>query len=1061
MLLVMARFCNTWMRIPKLVVFFACFLPTDATELELCYTFYSADEFDAGASCGSTCLYRTSCEEDLSRSTCAKEDSCEKLLIQGQGVRFLDGYGCISCDLPGCLSCGSNSSYGGEVFCTECATHAGYSLDSSTGECNWDDSLYWTCIFIAIGTALFSPIVALLICVCLAEFRPATNTEALQRGRLMRFRSKLFKTKITEDGRVERYSIFTNIHGSESGKIAGPGHTLFMNWFVFLALLALYLAAGVKLFRQSDTEEDDLMDPCKQQDGSSDFDEIGERDGALAWAMWNYFGAIIMVALFLYGQTRLWSAMDANPARPSLKEFCVEFTGFPADETDRTKIRDSLGDWMETLQLARSGIVDISIAYDVSRDRHDAINSMLNDTLRKAQRQRRLHARSVMPSCKLVRQVPADISGFVDPGPLLVQVLAAIYHQTPIYCCRRRFVIADASGQMEAVQAQGRGEFLKSLRGSGTVFIIFDTQAVANAVASMGSAKLDGYGDVRVRMAVSDPLSVRWLDYERVSCWDRCLRISRAVLVFGVMFYIWMMAFFTYLSFEVFFQADESWAKEFFGTFIIGLLVPLGNAVFGMLIDNESSNVGTKDEESLRMWRLILGVFINGLANFGEVVLIHKSLFDRNFELGQLSETLELITKGGLFVPFGQEPGLREFHERLTAILFPAGLMVPLITIPLLENVVPFWVGRLRMKRDTRLTASDAERILKPGNVELVGPYCDMVVNLGLVAYCYWLSAGSYLFILWIAVALWSFLQGVQCRMNLLRWHGRSWFGGKELHACMKVLIALPLGFLASVLYVEWQRPHGYYIEGFLIHIVVHICFVYYILPTFQAPQSSRGFHYNDVLVRELAPIPTYMNTNPVEVLKSWYAPASGHNAPLNFYRNDKWYLHLQTPFATLASFEKEECMIVDGGIMRDVGRGARVLAEDLLPNGAFLKEAAGFVIPRENGGAALIGKRRFGPSSATGSDINPALDIEPGDKTERWGAPARIHPVEEHVNTVEEMPFSEPDGQVAPLPPIIAKRGSGGSRLESYEAEFHPFGLQEEEEEEADADEDSEEEWC
>jgi len=198
----------------------------------------------------------------------------------------------------------------------------------------------------------------------------------------------------------------------------------------------------------------------------------------------------------------------------------------------------------------------------------------------------------------------------------------------------------------------------------------------------------------------------------------------------------------------------------------------------------------------------------------------------------------------------------------------------------------------LRLKGDSTLTHADAERILRPNPVDLMPAHTDFIINLFIVTFASWFSPGTYLITLWLTFCLWALLLYINTRLGVLRWHARSFFGGKLPHKVETFLIAIPLGFLCAALDHEREPADHSGLLGLACHIGGHFIFVKYILETLEPPKRAFGTLFNEMMESEFAPVATYHNTNPIEVLQRQYLEGSEANeTPLVYYRNDKWYL--------------------------------------------------------------------------------------------------------------------------------------------------------------------------
>merc|ERR1711920_314515 len=77
----------------------------------------------------------------------------------------------------------------------------------------------------------------------------------------------------------------------------------------------------------------------------------------------------------------------------------------------------------------------------------------------------------------------------------------------------------------------------------------------------------------------------------------------------------------------------------------------------------------------------------------------------------------------------------------------------------------------------------------------------------------------------------------------------------------------------------------------FVIHVILHSSFVRFVVPATKALPKPPTESYSDAVTRTKGA--TYLNTNPVEVLKSLQSPKTGASAPhpLTFYCIGKEHL--------------------------------------------------------------------------------------------------------------------------------------------------------------------------
>merc|ERR1712046_170698 len=126
---------------------------------------------------------------------------------------------------------------------------------------------------------------------------------------------------------------------------------------------------------------------------------------------------------------------------------------------------------------------------------------------------------------------------------------------------------------------------------------------------------------------------------------------------------------------------------------------------------------------------------------------------------------------------------------------------------------------------------------------------------------------------LWLFVAYlgWALFLYAQMRTRILYFQQYTCFGQRRLHTAEALLWSIPLGILAASLWKElYEEKYG--VQGFLMHVGFHIVFVVFVLPRgFRKRPTSSKLNFDDArqALEGHAKLCTYLNCNPVEVLKS------------------------------------------------------------------------------------------------------------------------------------------------------------------------------------------------
>ncbi|CAJ1334160.1 unnamed protein product [Effrenium voratum] len=170
---------------------------------------------------------------------------------------------------------------------------------------------------------------------------------------------------------------------------------------------------------------------------------------------------------------------------------------------------------------------------------------------------------------------------------------------------------------------------------------------------------------------------------------------------------------------------------------------------------------------------------------------------------------------------------------------------------------------------------------------------------------------------------LFSGVAYVQYRVRILRWDSANWQGTKGLHACQSVYWCIPLGLLAAT----WERASKKaaledYSTGwhaFVWHCMAHFIFLRFVLPGLEPSVPSSELSYEEALSQlgGRAGMADYLNTNPVEVLKSHFSPEPCTGLRLIYYRSDKEYLQAR---ATKFAGDDDAMASVFNAIHKDAG---------------------------------------------------------------------------------------------------------------------------------------------
>jgi len=886
---------------------FRCHAAPSAVE---CFQTYSNT---SGVVCPAACPTISDCEA-LSGSTvrCVRPKDCSILHTGGVDVNGT----CVECSLSGCTTCAS---------ATVCGTCRG-SFELEGGACVWRSYTLWRVAFIIVGL-LLAWIVIEAVVMCL---RPVTNKEALQAGLEHRALAK-----VRDESLPDRppYAFLTPMH--TSSQVCGPGLPLFLNWFCLVIAVSLWLFILAIIFMPSDSTFYSLNNVCSVlvfDHTSKTFDvdaELAsqEDDVSKLWVGLSYFGALLMSGVFLHMQNGLWRQLNASSAnRPLLHLYALEAHGFPRDATSHTEVAAYWHTVLETLNFAVDGIAEISIAYDFS-EKADSVRTLIDYHL---EEQLSLKWQTVAPTGEPdasdeIRQ--SDASGNAASARSL---LRAAEPQT-VHCggfwtraiswlmCGTDFELfgwtlkGGSATTKERISNDDREELLRGMPCSGLMIVVFKTVMIRESVRSSVTmpVKFRGEHEIRVEKFLEEPQGVLWENFG-VTRKTKRWRILIMVMVMPVSLALWVLLYWPWSEFtKSAVGTNNNYATA--ADYLTSMGIPVGNAFIGYIVSYLAAFYGFRRSGHYWQWYLRLIVpclFINTLSDL--YVTYRNSVAILNPELSGSKNFL---------VTFG----LRSIENDMFALLFPGYALVPYIGEPFCTVLVPFLVGTWRMKQDPRITPEYAERILEPGEVDIVNPpYGDLIVSSSTFLVTF-LAPGRQHYKIFGAYLIFAVFLYCQNRYRILRWQSMTYFGTNDLHVTETYLWGLPLGILAAAFAARFgstaEMTVGLGVGAFVLHNVFHYIFARCYL--FRQPvvdRQSTAFSYSHALSRCNVVLANYRNTNPIEVLKSQYLPVevrsspetpTPENAPLTFYKWGKTHL--------------QPAVHVPGGLSRDPLLGSGV----------------------------------------------------------------------------------------------------------------------------------------
>ncbi|CAE7463514.1 unnamed protein product [Symbiodinium pilosum] len=664
-----------------------------------------------------------------------------------------------------------------------------------------------------------------------------------------------------------QYPLCSSMHGHLPGcaPIGGPGTVLCMNWFVLVAALGIWLSALAFWFaprwKQKHLDAT-LAWKCNLQHLHPD-----ERHEL--WAGLSYIGATVMSAIFLMWQSLLWTRMTHDTAGDICLDFyCVESSGFPPDATNKQELLAYFSGELYRLGLPPDGVEYISIGYKFTpdeailvehaiekhleeEDAHDPAsprNSPSNfehSPARVGPLSKRAVTRSVGEAEIMELQAMtgewSDSSDGEDsdPGGFWVQLLASVLCGTPFVCC-------DASVDPQTLFRHDLLEEeldLDRFPSSGLVFVVLKMEPVAVAFASAKvlPGLFRGTHEIRVTRCKSSPQTIVWSNFHV----DSGMFWQRAVLSFFVLLATLVVWFGLYFPFYRLSMSVGSYNVT------SDLAVGMSNFAGLFIVCGCELSHGRLTTPA----NVCLDFFVRPLVLDSQVCIMPDCT-------GCLAGEKVTAWGGG---------GQFKLTDNLVYLLFPSYVLLPYLVEPVATIAFSFYVAILRIKCDNRITPGQAEIAMMAPETDLKVPLADLICTTSTIISTFLLGPSMYHRFFFLLMVVFCAVAYAQYRVRVLRWDSACFQGTKSLHACQSAYWCFPLGLLAAAWEREWKRvPSTDVVTGLEPEV----------------PSSQLSYSQALSQLGGKAGLADYLNTNPIEVLKSLNTP---HR--LIYYRPDKEYL--------------------------------------------------------------------------------------------------------------------------------------------------------------------------
>jgi hypothetical protein len=715
--------------------------------------------------CPPECPYSVALSAKKCSKVCVSEGRCQDfdpVLHFGDPISMECVPNCgreIEHRVPGCERC---SSLG---VCEECASGwgfmPGYQLSRDGTHCH--NSFHSVVVSIYGVAGVVVAVILYYIAMLFRRNQHETNHKVLQKALIHRQRCKPTDPDTGEPLSYWGVSVFFD-------DLCGQGVMQYFIWAAWLMIVSGALTLGAymsyedsKYLDNLEAVVDDLS--CKSSSFLEAAHELIEADHMLPKHLYNlymqkgidpddplakYFDIDFRMFKFLFptyvivsllslslAWWQVWYAQKWESNHVGLRHFAVLVRGLHTESTSPTEVLEHI---IKHSDVPASDFIGVSIAYDV-KDVSDDLEVLVDDWGK-------------------TEQVPPDTLAwyFLPFGD-------------------RLFV------DCEARETAAPKEMLANLKGSGACICVMHTVDAANkliAKQTLPPLREDHDEHLTTDTVRDEPPAVIWTSFthRNVIC-----EIIKAVFVFFAIILIWAMLYLPYAMDYIFYASIPGETPGFWEDFILGLLIALGNAIVGNVVELTVGWVGIRDKGTRDVVVLYVGfcaVFLNTVLDLLLVMEVAKGTsLDGAFEGHRVGYDAALV-------------------EGVVAIIIPGYLILPYIAAPIFLYALPYYVAVFIVK-SRRVGIREAERALEAAPFDVVPwRYIDFVNNtmVCLVMLCFTTPQSWVVF----ATLVFSFLLIIMIdRYLILRACSEMMYTSSKLMRNFARLFVLPTGTLAGI----------------------------------------------------------------------------------------------------------------------------------------------------------------------------------------------------------------------------------------------------------------------
>lgn len=801
--------------------------------------------------CALGCPFSQQLPGDKCHKVCVAEIDCATF-HPGRGFADQATRECVpSCGpLPedkvmGCTRCA------GVGQCAECMT--GFRLAANGRKCQsmLEGQLpegVWPIIYTILSIA-----VVILLCYLVSlSRRPEINSEVCERS--LQFREHCKSWYLEDDMTWHRYPGWTDVAKTD---ISGQGVILYFRRLKFAIGVALllvvstyitYTLLSVKMYADTGQSE------CKTLSGAEAAEAIIKqaeiKQAAIASDNQRMFISmvisyvVLLVASFIFEYNQVKLSEEIDDLNATHEDYAVLASGLPKDCTDPNELTQyfqKVVDNAETRRgLCSSGkhrIVGCSIAYDY-KQHEEMINNAICDWVEELECEHGRKQPSSQPKQSTEPGCSCSVTGF--------EFLDCIFWGS----------CTDESP--EKVQQEQIRDVLKGLQGSGYCYVIMEDAATVDSLKeqmTLGPPKFRGKYQIQLSNVASEPPDLYWENFTDGNFW---IRITLGICLIALTLGVWIMLYMTYAS------CTGASAGFLEGT-LLGMVITIGNAIVASVIDSVTRWAGfmQKDRRDIAILSLaLLSTLLNTVFDLWMALRIAKGVTAVDNADGESSQGFDLVVA-----------------EEIFAMIIPGYLILPFLATPLIEHVVPYWLG-LWLVRSRKASPRAGEECLKCPEFDICWRYSDLANNFTVCTMMlFMVSPHSYQVMMWLvgSIALIYMID----KYKLLRQTSQTYYTTRRLSDAASLWWCAPTGAFAAVT-ASWACRAGVLpakssrwacLLAFFVNCAV---WIYLYRKAHRMACSSEildttAYHKMCDKLQHEGMMWSYFNTNPIYCLRSKY----------------------------------------------------------------------------------------------------------------------------------------------------------------------------------------------